>query len=249
MIQSIIEALDLSASQVLPVATRHGLAERQGNAPHVYTEGGNWTPIATDAGGTFSYWRLVSPVTETSVDGTSCNNDFKATYQLRLVCFLDREVCPTVIDAARSAMSAMRNTDDDIRSALKLRRLDIDTARLDVDSARVYGSEFGGSGDVPPNRQLVAIDVTVVAIGKAECFVPCGEVKSLLCATISAASWARIKACMSDGQIEAATDDLCDGGVACPFDITVSVNGVEQTPIEDVDPCVDNTLNITITYS
>ena len=41
----------------------------------------------------------------------------------------------------------------------------------------------------------------------------------------------------------------CAGGGDCPFDITVSVNGVEQTPIEDVDPCVNNTLNITITYS
>ena len=285
MIQTIIEALDLAASEVLPVVTRHGLAEQRGGAPHVYAGDGQWTPIATDAGGTFSYWRLTGPVSETSVEGTSCNNDFQATYQLRLVSFLDREVCPSVIDAARAAMSAIRGSDDGIRQAIGLRRVGISTARMDVDSPRVYAQEFGSAGDVPTDRMLVAIDATLVVIGKAQCFLPCGEVKSLLCASVSAASWARIKACMSEAQIDAAEADLCEGGPCdpttvngtesdtptilvqqggvnvgtlnpatgvhnvpecdpCPFDIELYVDAVLVDTILDVEPCINNTLNI-----
>ncbi|HNR54502.1 MAG TPA: hypothetical protein PKJ19_04990, partial [Flavobacteriales bacterium] len=32
----------------------------------------------------------------------------------------------------------------------------------------------------------------------------------------------------------------------CPLTINITVNGVEQDPITDVDPCVENTINITI---
>lgn len=36
---------------------------------------------------------------------------------------------------------------------------------------------------------------------------------------------------------------------SCPFDITVNVDGVFVETISDVDPCVDNTLTINITYA
>ena len=37
------------------------------------------------------------------------------------------------------------------------------------------------------------------------------------------------------------------GGTACDYDITVNVNGVFVQTVNDVDPCVNNTLNINIT--
>jgi hypothetical protein len=51
---------------------------------------------------------------------------------------------------------------------------------------------------------------------------------------------------MTEAQIAAAIADLCVGS-SCDFDITVNVNGVFVETIPGVDPCVDNTLNITIT--
>jgi len=41
----------------------------------------------------------------------------------------------------------------------------------------------------------------------------------------------------------------CGGSSECLMTVNVTVDGVPQTPIEDVDPCVDNTVNINITYS
>ncbi len=222
-----IEALDLAANEALPVVERSGLAELLpvggGTAPHVYADGGQWTQVATDANGTWSYWRLTAPITEVTAPGTSCTNDFKATYQLRLVMCVDREICPVVIDAARSVMSALRGADP--WTLLNLRRTStINAVRAEVDSARVYQQEFGQQGNVPPNKVLIAIDVTAVAIGRPECFEPCGPVRSLLCAAVASASWERIKACMTAGQIADAEDDLCEGGGPCD---PTTVNGVE----------------------
>jgi hypothetical protein len=67
-----------------------------------------------------------------------------------------------------------------------------------------------------------------------------------LCGLIEAQTWQRIKGCMTEAQIAAAIADLCVGS-SCDFDITVNVNGVFVETIPGVDPCVDNTLNITIT--
>ena len=39
------------------------------------------------------------------------------------------------------------------------------------------------------------------------------------------------------------------GGTACPFDLIVNVDGVEEDAVADVDPCVDNTVNVNISYS
>ena len=43
------------------------------------------------------------------------------------------------------------------------------------------------------------------------------------------------------------TDECPSSGTACDYDITVNVNGSFVQTINDVDPCVNNTLNITIT--
>ncbi len=230
MIQTIIDALDLAASAQLPTATRSGLAELkpsgQGTAPFLYAGGSDWTQIATDASGTYSYWRLTSPVVEVDTDGPSCNDYFQATYQLRLVSFVDREMCGALPDAARSAASAIRGADVDVAAALALSpRSGVTRVQVDLDSAKIFQQEFGTSGDVPPGKSLVAIDVTLAAIGKASCFAPCQEPESLLCMTIGIATWNAIKACMSQAQIDDAEADLCNGGGPCP---PTTVNGTES---------------------
>lgn len=239
MIQTIIEAFDLAGGDAIGVVTRHGLAELRpvgsGTAPYVYAGDGQWTQIATDANGSWSYWRIAAPIIETSVPGSTCTNDFRATYQLRLVTVVERSVCPAVEDAARAALSAIRGTAAELARGLKLKRLNADTGRVDLESRKVYQQEFGQVGDVPPNRSIIAIEITVVALGRPECFTPCGATGSLLCQLVEVQTWAKIKACMSMVQIDAAEADLCAGGGPCD-PLTVTVNDTIEYATVD-EPC------------
>ena len=219
MISTIIDALDLAASEQLPTGARSGLAELRpvtgGTAPYVDGGAGQWTQVAGDAAGTFSYWRLTSPIVEVDTDGPSCNDYFQATYQLRLVSMVNRAQCGQVVDNARSAASAIRDVDVAAALGLSKPRTGVSKVSVDVDSRKVYQNEFGTAGDVPPNLTLVAIDVTFLAVGSAACFAPCETPESLLCMSIARATWAKIKACMSVVQIDAAQADLCEGGGPC----------------------------------
>jgi hypothetical protein len=237
MIQQILQALDAAAAQHLPVALRHLLTEQQptgsGIAPHVYVGNGNWNPIANDNAGTFSYWRLMSPIREQEVDAPGCFDAFQATYNLRLVSMIDRDICGDVFDATRAAATAIRNTDDDIRAALKLMLVDFSSGSVEVQSSRVYNQEFGGGLDVNPNKTLVAIDVTISVTGRSSCFEPCTQTPDFFCALIEAKTWAKIKDCMTAGQIADAIEDLCDDAPCDP--LSVRVNGEPYATIED--PC------------
>jgi hypothetical protein len=250
MIQTILQALDQAAAEHLPVGARYLLVEQQrtgtGVAPHRYDGNGRWTPIANDNAGTFSYWRLTSPIKEQEVDAAGCYDVFEAVYSLRLVAMVDRSLCPDLIDVARGAATAVRGTDDGIRASLKLRTVDFGVSSVEVNSQRVYTQEFGGTLDVNPDKALVSIDIAVTITGKSNCFAPCEATADYLCGLIEAQTWQRIKGCMTEAQIAAAIADLCVGS-SCDFDITVNVNGVFVETIPGVDPCVDNTLNITIT--
>ena len=237
MIQQILQAIDAAAAQHLPVAVRHLLAEQQptgsGIAPHIYVGNGNWNQIANDNAGTFSYWRLLSPIREQEVDAPGCFDAFQATYNLRLVAMIDRDICGDVLDATRAAATAIRNTDDDLRAALKLMLVDFATGSVEVQSARVYQQEFGGTLDVNPNKALVAIDVSVSVTGKSACFEPCLPATDFFCALIEAKTWAKIKACMTEGQVADAIADLCDDAPCDP--LSVVVNGETYSTI--ADPC------------
>lgn len=234
MISTIIDALDLAAAEQLPTGARSGLAELRpvtgGTAPYVDAGDGQWTQIAGDAAGTFSYWRLTSPVIEVDTDGPSCNDYFQATYQLRLVSMVERALCGAVVDSARSAASAIRGVDVATPLGLSKPRTSVTKVSVEADSRKVYQNEFGTAGDVPPNRTLIAIDVTFVAVGSAACFAPCEAPQSVLCLSIAKATWAKIKACMSEAQIEAATDDLCNNPTC--EDGTVTFDGLDVGTVE-----------------
>lgn len=241
MIQQILQAIDAAAAQHLPVAVRHLLAEQQptgnGIAPHIYVGNGNWNQIANDNAGTFSYWRLLSPIREQEVDAPGCFDAFQATYNLRLVAMIDRDICGDVLDATRAAATAIRNTDDDLRAALKLMLVDFATGSVEVQSARVYQQEFGGTLDVNPNKALVAIDVSVSVTGKSACFEPCLPATDFFCALIEAKTWAKIKACMTEGQVADAIADLCDDAPCDPLSIAINS---EDGVIVVNEPCGAN---------
>jgi len=241
MIQQILQAIDAAAAQHLPVAVRHLLAEQQptgnGIAPHIYVGNGHWNQIANDNAGTFSYWRLLSPIREQEVDAPGCFDAFQATYNLRLVAMIDRDICGDVLDATRAAATAIRNTDDDLRAALKLMLVDFATGSVEVQSARVYQQEFGGTLDVNPNKALVAIDVSVSVTGKSACFEPCIPAADFFCALIEAKTWAKIKACMTEGQVADAIADLCDDAPCDPLSIAINS---EDGVIVVNEPCGAN---------
>jgi hypothetical protein len=247
MIATIIEGLDLAASEVLTVAQRNGLAELVPDAGPAVHNGTDWTPIANDNAGTFSYWRINGQIREQAEQSTTtCANVFTATYPLRYVAMVDRDGCGGV-ETARAAATAIRGTERDLRTSLGANLVEVPSVSVNVDSAVVARQE--GLPPIEPGKALLSIDIQLAVTGRASCFDPCDNGGSFLCRIIEAQTWAKIKACMSEAQIDAATDDLCDGGTSCTVDVVVSVNGEEVETLPDLDPCEAQTININITYS
>jgi hypothetical protein len=248
MISTIIEALDLAASGKLPTALRHGLAELQPEIGPAVFNGTDWTPIGND-NGTFSYWRLTGPVRErVGESALTCANVFTVTYPMRLVSVVDRLICNDILGNSRAAATAVRGAERELRTVLGANLVEVGAAN--VLTTGVYRAEFGADDVLPTGRSIVAIDLTISVTGNATCFDPCDDTKSLLCALVEAATWAKIKACMSEGQIEAATDDLCDGGgETCPLDVFITVNGELAQVLNNVDPCEENNITVNVTYA
>jgi hypothetical protein len=111
--------------------------------------------------------------------------------------------------------------------------VDFSSGSVEVQSSRVYNQEFGGGLDVNPNKTLVAIDVTISVTGRSSCFEPCTPTPDFFCALIEAKTWAKIKGCMTAGQIADAIEDLCDDAPCDP--LSVRVNGEPYATI--ADPC------------
>ena len=313
MIQTIIDLLDAAAGMHLSTAVRHGIAELQpvdgGTQPVVYASDGSFVQIANDNAGSLSYWRLSGRESERQVDivGSACGG-FEVTMPLRFVAMVDRALCPSVAGAARSASWAMMDVDTSIVTATDAVTVDFTGVGVDTDSRRVYQQEFG-TALTSTTKAWVAIDISVVVVGQAECFAECGPSGDFLCKLIEAKTWAQIKTCLTQAQIDAAEADLCTSGTLCevvngadpsevvaciendgdvpiylceiidstaatadlivecignagktaavqalicepcPMTVNVTVNGDAQPPIEDVDPCEDNTITINITYN
>jgi hypothetical protein len=249
MIGTLISMLDAAIEVHLPTVKRHGLAELMpvdgGTQPVVYADSGSFVPIANDNSGTFSYWRINGKESTTQVDipGLACGA-FANSIPLRFVAMVDRTICPQVQDAARAALWSAMDADDSIRSVVKAISIDFNSTAVEADTRRVYRQEFGKELDTA-DKAFVAIDLSVVVTGDPACFDPCNNVGDFLCALIQRKTWAQIKACMTDAQIEAADADLCTGG-SCPYDGEIFINGVLSGTFGPFDPCVPNTLNIVL---
>jgi len=236
MIQTLISMLDAAIAQHLPTVKRHGLAELQpvdgGTQPVIYADNGSFVQIANDNSGTFSYWRMLSAERTTSVQITTQACDaFVVTIPMRFVAMVDRTLCPQVQDAARAGLWAAIDADDSIRLVTRAISIDFNSTGVDADSRKVYQQEFGRQLE-NASKAWVAIDMSVVVTGNPECFDPCSVVGDFLCALIAKQTWQRIKACMTDAQIEAATEDLCDAGPCVLCDV------VEPADPADVVACV-----------
>jgi hypothetical protein len=141
----------------------------------------------------------------------------------------------------------MRKASSPVRVATRSDLVEIEIAGIDVDTARVFAAEFKGAGfgDVPPGKMLVAIDLSVAVSGREECFGACGEPVDVTCALIAAASNAKVEGCLGSERLA----EICGGGVGCPYDGVIVVNGVPSGTFGPFDPCEDNELTVNITFS
>lgn len=254
MITQAIEVLDAAASG-LPVAKRNGLAEQvqRGDSiiPAVYVGGGDLVNVATDLSGTWSYWRQTSKVTTTPQAAFTADRVERHTVTLRLVALLDRanEVCGNIPGVLQSVSSSLAGSYKALQTALSAYRVQVRATDLNSNSDEVYREELAraGVGRVPTNRALIAIDVRLEVDAKVGCLPGCGEIIPVTpgtpCEIIAARTWPQVKGCMTEGQIDAAIADLCDGG-SCPVDVEIRFNGVLVQTLNDLDPCEAQTINI-----
>lgn len=244
MIQTLIDILDAAVALHLPTVKRHGLAELHpidggGTQPVVYSGDGSFNQIANDNAGSFSYWRLNGSerTTKADVPGQACEA-FALALPLRYVAMVDRERCPLVQDSARAALWAAMATGSSIRPVIQAIVVDFGSTSIDADTRRVYQQEFGTALQTA-DKAFVAIDITVVVTGRAECFDPCDTPTNFLCALIQNRTWLQIKACMTDAQIEAAIEDLCD--TVCPTECEVLAAITDPLTVA---PCVEDEMAI-----
>ncbi len=219
MISTIIEVLDIAASNRLKATARYGLAELQpngsgGTTPAIYTSSGSWKPITVDDGGDWSYWREIDKVKEDDAPFEACSNLTTRSYTLRLVTLLGRELCGTSSDAGTAAATEMRLSYGTIRTAIKASIVKIKVLGIDTDTAHVFASEFKGIPEgVNTNKALIAIDLLVSITGKDSCFDVCDPI-DLTCAIIDKASNDKVEECLGSERIAEICDsdcpDLCE---------------------------------------
>lgn len=219
MIQTLISMMDAAIAAHIPTVKRHGLAELMaieggGTQPVVYVDNGSFTQIANDNSGTFSYWRLGTEKNRSTEVQGQCGDAFEVTIPLRFVAMVDRAICPSVQDAARSATWAATATDGAIKSVTNALIVDFASSSIEADTRKVYQQEFGRPLD-EASKAFVAIDFSVIVTGNPECFDPCNAVGDFLCLLIQKKQWAQIQNCLTDAQEAAAITALCGAGNLC----------------------------------
>jgi hypothetical protein len=244
MIATLITAMDAVAAQRLPAAARHGLAElRQGDGYTIVVvfDGTSFQPIQLDSKGNWAYWRINDRLKERKdARFDACNGMLTMDVPLRLVTLTDRELCPRLPDIARAAASDLRRMEPSLRTALQAAMVEVSINDIETNSDRVFAAEIGGKNLIPDSKALVSIDLVVTITGREECFDVCGTPASLLCVLVQGATDAALTSCIGEERLA----EICGGGEACPMTVRIYLNGVLEETILNVDPCVNNTVNI-----
>jgi len=200
MITKLLQITDAAIGTALPVTTRHIYASLQGGQPVVHTGGGNFTPIANDLSGHWSYQRLRGEVgaVRTTLAGDPCEA-LQMTVPLRIVALLDRDGC---IDVAAQVVAALRGSKAQIVAATQAASVAFDRIAWTFDAG--VGQEFTPAPAIPTQRTLLVVDATIIVRGKTSCMVDCTPV-DVTCAIIAAATLDKIRECLGDRLAE-----LCD---------------------------------------
>jgi hypothetical protein len=214
MITKLLQVTDAVIGTALPVTTRHILASLKAGQPVVHTGGGNYTPIANDLTGYWSYQRIRGEVSvvSTRLAGDPCEA-LQATVPLRIVALLDRDTCiEEAIELAALLRSSTRTAQTGIGA------FSVAFERLTWSFDQLAGQEFAPLPQIPTNRTLLVMDASIAVRAKASCMVDCEPV-DVTCAIIAGATLDKIRECLGDR-----LEELCD---VPPCDPT-TVNGVES---------------------
>jgi hypothetical protein len=261
MIDAIATILNEAIS--LGVQTPIGWAQLINGKPYEYKGAGQWAPIAEDTAGAWSYMRLNGQVNVTGaqVDGIACGA-IAAQIPIRYAAMLPREDCDSLVGVLIGTVAAIRATDKRIRTEIGAIKADFTSVRFGIDEA--FAQEFGGKAKKPLDKVFVTLDILLTVSGTEACLrtecgpiviAPCGDTTPT---TVNGVQSNTPTIVVRQGGEPVGTLDPITGIVTipecppsgdCPMTVNITVDGVSQDPVENVDPCVDNTFNINITYS
>lgn len=166
MITQLITALNTAL--VLPVEVKHGMAELIGNGPHVHNGQGNWAPVTTDVRGAWSYWRLNGNVRVDTADiGVACQG-VRVTVPLRMVAYLHRKNCDDMPDVMLRAIATLRASKKQLQTATGVGLVLFGSIGFDTDP-----DEYEKAPNIPTDRVLVNIDLSVALEGAEQCLTLC----------------------------------------------------------------------------
>ena len=212
-----IEALIdiLKGAITLPVQTKHGMAQIIDGSPHVHVGMGQWKPIAVDTDGAWSYFRMIGSGQVVSADIGQACAGVSISMTLRFVALLERSECEEIPAALVGMAGSIRGTSKTARNTIGAVKVDYTSIRFGVDE--VTRQEFTKDPKIPLHKVLVNMDIVVVVEGSAECLELCEYVPT-------------------------ASGDCPE---ICAFDVVITLNGVEVANVTGLDPCVNNTINLT----
>ena len=229
MIAELLTITDAAYGSALPVTTRHVFAQILNGVPVVHAGGGQFTPIANDLNGSWSYQRIRGNVDVQATDlaGDPCQG-VRVTIPLRIVALMSRDTC---LESAEVAMASLRNSAKD--AAIATGAFDVRFDRVSWALAENASPEFSPAPQIPTSKALLIIDLSIAVIATQSCITGC-DPTDVTCAIIGAASLDKIAECLGDRLSE-----LCGGGGPCDplnYSLRDTDGNILLSGIED-DPC------------
>lgn len=157
----------------LPVQTKHGLAQIVAGTPHVHIGGGQWSPIAEDSDGAWSYFRIIGQISvkDGSVD-IPCGG-MTVELVLRYCAMIPRDRCDNLPGYLVDTSAAIRTSSKSIRNNIKAESVAFSSIRSGIDE--VVKQEFSNSPKVPLDKVFVNMDISISVSGKDTCLMSCNN--------------------------------------------------------------------------
>lgn len=275
MIARILDSIEAVVSGRFPAHTRFGLAAQWptdgGIRPFELVGGGQGRPILEDSNGNLSYWRITGKIEQRRTD--QCD-EVTWILPLRLAYLIDAtsDTCDDVPAAMLDIMLQVGTMERAVQTAIQGASATFLSIGAEVGTIRAAAAESPGLIP-PPQKAFCYLDMTLSVQGTEEClqicdtepYDPCAncgdgpcedatvEINGVEVATVASGGTSEIEVLQGGSPVGSLVGDQwiipeCPGG-GCLFDLIVNVDGVQVETQNDVDPCVDNVLNVNITYS
>jgi hypothetical protein len=214
MITELLTITDAAYGGSLPVTTRHLFAQIINGVPAVHNGSGQFTPVANDLNGSWSYQRFRGniEVTPSQLSGDPCAG-VRMLIPLRIVALLPRDTC---IADAQVVAASLRGASKAVKIATGAQSVSVDRVTWNV--AENASAEFNPAPQIPTTKALLIIDLTVTVEASQACISEC-EPTDVVCAIIAKASNAKVVECLGTERV----NQICN--TDCP---ATTVNGEES---------------------